>query len=104
MGGTSRLANGTISLASGTVTAQNLGGQLDWVWDGLKQGRRVVITSANAADSFLIEGTLEGTVWVAANAALTGSTAYVVTLTGPWFRLRITKTGTNGSATITYMV
>jgi hypothetical protein len=101
---TSRLRNGTIALAAATVTAQSLGGELDWHYDGGLQTRRVVITSATAGDSFLIEGTLNGTDWFTANTALTGSTSYVVTLTGPYFALRITKTGTAGSATIQYMV
>lgn len=101
---TSRLRNGSISIAAGTVSAQAIGGELDWHYDGGLQTRRVVITSANAADSFLIEGTLDGSVWFSAAAAQTGATAYVVTLTGPYFKLRITKTGANGSATVTYMV
>lgn len=101
---TSRLRNGSISIASGDQTAQAIGGELDWHYDGGLQTRRVVITSATAGDSFLIEGTLDGTVWFSAAAAQTGSTAYVVTLTGPYFKLRITKTGTAGSATVTYMV
>lgn len=97
------LHNYTVEIAAGTVTAQSLGGELDWRRDGY-QLRRVVITGANAADSFLIEGTLDGTNWFTANAALTGSTAYAVALSGPFFRLRITKTGTNGAATVSAIV
>lgn len=101
---TSRLRNDTLTIAAGTETAQSLGGELDWHYDGGLQTRRVVI-DGNASDSFLIEGTLNGTNWFAAAAAQTGGTGdYVVTLTGPYLRLRITKTGTNGAATVTYMV
>lgn len=104
MGGSSRLNNGSFTILAANVAANSIGGELDWIYDGGLQTRRVVITSAAAADSLLIEGTLDGTVWFSAAAAQTGATSYVVTLTGPYLRLRITKTGTNGSAVVTYMV
>lgn len=97
------LHNYTATIAAGTVTAQTLGGELDWKRDG-QQNRKVAINSANAGDSFLIEGTLDGTNWFSANAALTGATNYYVQLVGPFFKLRITKTGTNGSAVVTAIV
>lgn len=93
----------TVSIAAGTETAQALGGELDWKRAG-NQNRKVVVSGANALDSFLIQGTLDGTTWFTANAALTGSTAYAVSLVGPFFKLRITKTGTNGSATVNAIV
>jgi hypothetical protein len=93
----------TVAVAAGTETAQALGGELDWKRSG-NQNRKVAISSATAGDSFLIEGTLDGTSWFSANAALTGATNYYVALVGPFFKLRITKTGTAGSATVTAIV
>jgi hypothetical protein len=93
----------TFTIAAGTETANNLGGALAWKFDG-NQARRVVITSAHASDSFLIEGTLDGSTWFNAAAAQTGATSYVVSLTGPYNRLRITKTGTNASAVVQAIV
>lgn len=95
--------NYTFTIAAGTVTSQLIGGELDWKFDGT-QNRRVIIVSATAGDSFLIEGTLDGTNWAAAAAAQTGATSYNVSLTGPYFQLRITKTGTAGSAIVTAIV
>jgi hypothetical protein len=94
----------TLTIAAGTVTAQAVGsGMLDWRYGGT-QNRRVVITGANAADSFQLEGTLDGTNWFAAAAAQTGATSYVISLSGPYYALRITKTGANGAATVTAIV
>lgn len=100
---TIRLHNYTVSVAAATETAQALGGELDWKFDG-QQNRKVAINGATAGDSFLIEGTLDGTNWFSANAALTGATNYYVQLVGPFFKLRITKTGTAGGATVTAIV
>jgi hypothetical protein len=74
--------------------------ELDWRFDGV-QTRRVVTTLANGSDSVLIEGTLDGTNWFTIGSAHTGATTpFVDTLTGPYRRLRATKTGTNGAATV----
>lgn len=97
------LNNYTITIASGTVTPVLIGGELDWRNDGT-QNRTVAISGANATDSFLIEFTLDGTNWVANAAALTGAVFFVARLTGPYKQLRITKTGTNGAATVTAIV
>lgn len=92
-----------ITIASGTVTPVLIGGELDWRNDG-NQNRTLAISGANAGDSFLIEFTLDKTNWVALQAASTAATFYVVHLTGPYAQLRITKTGTNGAATVTAIV
>lgn len=98
------LTSQTITIAAATVTATNISGALDYRSDGT-QNRRVTIQLANGADSVLLEGSLDGTSWYTANAAITGNTnVNVIALTGPVLRLRATKTGTNGAATITAIV
>jgi hypothetical protein len=94
----------TVSIAAANVSANVIGGELDWRRDGV-QTRRIVTTLANGADSVLIEGTLDGSTWFTINTAHTGATTpFVDTVTGPYFKLRATKTGTNGAATVVAMV
>lgn len=95
----------TITIAAATETATAIGpGDLDYRFDGT-QNRKLTVTLANAADSVLIQGTLDGNTWFTANAAITGNTnVNLISLTGPYMRLRATKTGTNGAATITAIV
>lgn len=95
----------TIAIAAATVTATAIGpGDLDYRFDGT-QNRRLTVTLGNAGDSVLIEGTLDGTTWFTAAAAITGNTTVnLVSLSGPYMRLRATKTGTAGIATITAIV
>lgn len=94
----------TETIAAATVSAVTIGGELDWARDGL-QSRRVTVTLANGADSVLLEGTLDGTNWFSLAAAMTGATTpFVTALTGPYFKIRVTKTGTNGAATVTAII
>lgn len=94
----------SIAIASGTVTAQALGGELDWKNCGV-QYRTVAISGATAGDSFLLEVSLDnGTTWVSAQAASTGGTNYVISIPYPVTAMRITKTGTAGAATVTALV
>ena len=94
----------TESIAAATVTAVALGGELDWRFTG-QQNRRVVVTLASGADSMLLEGTLDGTKWFALAHAFTGATTpFVTALSGPYYKIRVTKTGTNGAATVTAIV
>ena len=95
----------TISIAAATVTAVAIGvGDLDYRFDGT-QYRRLTVQLVNGADSVLVEGSLDGTTWFSVNAAITGNTnVNVIALTGPYMRLRATKTGTNGAATVTAIV
>ncbi|MFZ5784018.1 MAG: hypothetical protein ACOY4R_27790 [Pseudomonadota bacterium] len=95
----------TITIAAGTTTAVAIGaGDLDYRFDGT-QYRRVSVQLANASDSVLVEGSLDGTTWFSVNAAITGNTnVNAIALTGPYKQLRATKTGTNGAATITAIV
>jgi len=69
------------------------------------QNRRIVTTLANGSDSVLIEGTLDGTNWFTIGTAHTGATTpFIDNLSGPYYQLRATKTGTNGAATIVAIV
>lgn len=98
------LTTQTVSIAAATVTAVNIGGALDYRSDGT-QNRRVTVQLANGTDSVLVEATLDGTTWFSANAAITGNTTVnAITISGPILRLRATKTGANGIATITAIV
>ena len=95
----------TLTIAAATTTAVNVGGgHLDWRSDGT-QNRRVVVVLANGADSVLLEGTLDGTTWFALVHAFTGATTpFVTALSGPYYQIRVTKTGTNGAATVSAIV
>lgn len=95
----------TITIPAGTTTAVPVGAtDLDYRFDGT-QNRRVTIRLANAADSVLLEGSLDGTSWFTAATAVTGNTnVNAIALSGPYMRLRATKTGTAGAATITAIV
>jgi len=95
----------TITIPAATVTATVIGaGNLDYRFNGT-QNRKLTVQLANGADSVLVEGTLDGTSWFTANAAITGNTnVNLISLSGPYLRLRATKTGTNGAATITAIV
>ena len=99
------LNKSTQTIAAATTTAVYVGGgQLDWRFSG-QQNRRVVVVLANGADSVLLEGTLDGTTWFALASAFTGATTpFVTALSGPYYQIRVTKTGTNGAATISAIV
>ncbi len=98
------LRQATISIAAADVAAHLIGGVLDWRFDGV-QTRRIVTILGNAADSVLIEGTLDGTTWFTIATAHTGATTpFIDTLTGPYYELRATKTGVAGIATIIAIV
>ncbi len=91
------------TIAAATVTAVTTP-VLDWRFDGT-QYRRIVTVLANGSDSVLIEGTLDGTHWFTIGTAHTGATTpFVDALTGPYYQLRATKTGTNGAATVIGLV
>ena len=78
--------------------------QVDRLYRG-QQSRRVVVSLANGADSMLLEGTLDGTTWFALAHAFTGATTpFVTALSGPYYQIRVTKTGTNGAATVSAII
>lgn len=90
----------SLMIAAATVTAQPVTGVLDYRFDG-NQTRRFVVTLAQAADSVLLEGTLDGTNWFSLANAYTGATTpFVLVTVGPLYRVRATKTGTAGAATV----
>lgn len=92
------------SILAATVTAVRVGGNLDYRYDGT-QNRRVVVTLASAADSVLLEGSLDLVNWFTVVAAFTGATTpFITALSGPYQGLRVTKTGTNGAATVQAIV
>lgn len=98
------LSSITIAVAAANQSAVSIGGALSYQYDGT-QNRRITVQLANAGDSVALEGTLDGTTWFSVNAAITGNTnVNVVALSGPYKSLRATKTGTNGTATITAIV
>lgn len=92
-------------IASGTVTPVQIGGTpLECQFDGT-QNRSLAISGANAADSFLVEVSLDnGTTWVSYQAASTGATNYFVKIDHPVAAVRVTKTGVGGSATVTAII
>lgn len=82
------------------MTPQFVTGELDWRFDG-NQTRRFTVTLAQAADSVLLEATLDEVTWFPLNSAYTGATTpYVLVTVGPFVRVRATKTGTNAAATV----
>lgn len=82
------------------MTAQFVTGELDWRFDG-NQTRRFVTTLADASDSVLLEATLDEVSWFPLAMAYTGATTPNVLVTvGPLVRVRATKTGTAGAATV----
>ena len=94
----------TLAIPAGTVTPQAIGGELDWRYES-NQVRRYTAQLANAADSVLLEGTLDGTNWWPLAAAHTGQTTpFNVSVSGPVKQIRATKTGTAGIANIAAMI
>lgn len=92
----------TLSMSASTVTAVT-SPVLDWRFNGT-QNRRLVTTLANAADSVLIEGSLDGTNWFTINTRTGATTPFVDALVGPYYQIRATKTGTNGAATVVGLI
>jgi hypothetical protein len=95
----------SVLIATGTVTPTQIGGTpLECQFDGT-QNRSLAVSGATAADSFLVEVSLDnGTTWVTYQAASTGATNYFIKIDHPVSAVRITKTGVGGSATVTAII
>jgi hypothetical protein len=91
-----------LSMLAADVAA-HVSGELDFRSDGT-QNRRIVTTLTSAADSVLIEGTLDGTNWFTIATHTGATTPFIDNLTGPYFQIRATKTGTNGAATVVAII
>ena len=96
-----------ISIAQANVSAQTMDFGPDF--DGNSQ--RLVIVNMNASDSIALSVvgvlvdpvTRAETTYSAVAQTFTGATSFTYTINGPVQRVSVTKTGTNGAATVFFM-
>lgn len=94
----------TVTIPAGTVTPQFVGGELDWAFEG-RQDRRITAQLGAAGDTILVEGTIDLTNWFPLNAAITGDVIpHQILAQGPIRRIRATKSGTAGIATVVAII
>lgn len=61
---------------------------------------RAVVATMNASDSLAIQVSVDGTTYITATT-FTGATSASALIAGPWRYIRVVKTGTNATATVT---